>query len=154
MAFFRDAIGENDDFVGSSGSDTIFAGGGTDYAFGQDGGDLIFGSSGNDTLDLLVADFSVSGGFSFSSFEAAGGQLFNAGTEQDAPLLNDRLRVGAFTYIEAVEISVARNSQARIDEDLAQVEIDRNGDGIANIFVAIEGMTAANQLTAADFRFV
>lgn len=43
------------------------------------------------------------------------------------------------------------NSEARFDIGLAQVEVDSNGDGAADMVFRVEGMSEGGQLTASDF---
>ncbi len=73
-----------------------------------------------------------------------------AGNGADKLVFSTGQEVGTFTYGDAASFSGSGNSEARFD-GAQQVQVDRDGDGSADIAFKMSGLTAANQLTATDF---
>ena len=76
----------------------------------------------------------------------------DGGSEEGDVLRFDGLTVGTFVYLGASAFSGGSdNSEARVSGN--QVLFDANGDGTADITIALTGLTSASQLAATDFLF-
>ncbi len=148
---------------GNQGVDTLDGGDGDDTLFGGALGDRMNGESGNDTLRVGKDDaaFGGSGSDSFvfaSSNLTSGSQVIrdfdgvslNAANAEDKIVMATGLETGSFDYVGAAAFSGAGNSEARFAGSLT-LEIDQDGDGAADLSFRVNGLTAANQLTASDF---
>ncbi|GAB5469651.1 MAG: hypothetical protein Kilf2KO_26810 [Rhodospirillales bacterium] len=156
----------DDEMLGGPGEDSLFGGLGDDSLFGGGGGDRIMGRSGADVLAVRHED-QVFGGSGADSFRFNGDSLGNSGN--GGPTLRDfdgvrlgaangedklvfaaGLEAGSFAYIGTAGFSGSGNSEVRFAGD-RQVRMDRDGDGAVDSAFLINGLTAANQLTATDF---
>ena len=63
------------------------------------------------------------------------------------------LLVGTFTYIGTDGFSNTGSTEARYNGS-GKIVIDTNGDTIGDIFIALDGLTSATQISAADFVFL
>ncbi len=152
--------------AGNQGADHLLGGGGGDILFGGNGGDTLEGGGGSDTLFVGKDDtaFGGTGGddFRFNSgalgVDGSGGPLIGdfdgegLGRQNGADKLvfATGLESGSFSYIGASAFSGDGNSEARFAGN-RQVEVDRDGDGAADIFFLVEGLTQAGALTSSDF---
>ncbi len=152
--------------AGNQGSDHLLGGGGGDTLFGGQGGDTMRGQGGVDTLNIGAFDTAFGGsGADFFRFNGAalsstgsGGPLIadfdgvNLGKANgaDTLLFATGLEVGTFAYRGGQAFSAGGNSEGR-HAGGNQVEIDRDGDGAADIFFRVQGMSAAEDLTNGDF---
>ena len=60
------------------------------------------------------------------------------------------LEAGAFAYVGAAAFSGGGNSEARFAGP-RQIQVDQDGDGSVDQAFLVDGVTAANLLTATDF---
>ncbi len=152
--------------AGNQGADHLLGGRGEDTLFGGNGGDLMEGQGGVDTLHMGAGD-TVFGGGSGDYFRFNGSGLSASGS--GGPLIGDfdgvrlgkangadslffatGLEVGNFAYVAGRAFSGGGNSEARFAGD-RQVEVDRDGDGSADIFFRVDGLSVAGGLTSTDF---
>jgi len=152
---------------GLGGSDSMRAGDGDDLLFGGAEVDRMRGESGADTILLQTGDiaFGVSSqdAFRFNGEElglgGTGGPAIrdfdgvsaNAANGEDKLVFATGLEVGTFAYIGTSAFSASGNSEARFALGPGQVQVDQDGDGSADINFLVDGVTAANLLTATDF---
>ncbi|MBS7789777.1 cellulase family glycosylhydrolase [Roseococcus sp. SDR] len=131
------AAGANGRLVltGTAGADTLTGGAGADLLTGGAGADRFFFSPGQAGTDRVTDFNTLDGG-------AAEGDLLVIA----APAVGRFawLGTGAFT-------GGSDNSEARMQA--GQVLVDVNGDGTAEITIALTGLTSASQLSASDFLF-
>ncbi|GAB5469650.1 MAG: hypothetical protein Kilf2KO_26800 [Rhodospirillales bacterium] len=136
----------DDIIAGGLGDDSLLGGSGADLLLlGQ--GDRAFGGSGADSFRFDGQSQGTSGGDGprLQDFE---GSLLGGGA--DKLVFATGLESGSFAYLGAAAFSGGGDSQARFAGS-AQLQVDRDGDGAADIAVSIVGLTAADQLTASDF---
>jgi chitinase len=142
-----------DTMTGGLGADTLSGLGGRDVLIGQDGDDVLRGGAGADTL---------TGGAGADHFVFAVGDVgtdrvtdFNAldgGASEGDKLVISAAAVGDFVYRgSAAFTGGGDNSEARVAG--GTVQIDVNGDGTADIAVALTGLSSAAQLSVNDFLF-
>ncbi len=74
----------------------------------------------------------------------------NAGNGDDKLVFATGLEVGSFAYIGAAAFSGGGSSEARFDGP-RQIQVDQDGDGVADQAFLVDGVTAANLLTSTDF---
>ncbi len=74
----------------------------------------------------------------------------NGSNGEDKIVYASGLEVGTFDYIRSDPFSAGGNSEARYDGP-RRVQVDQDGDGAADQAFLIDGLTAANLLTATDF---
>jgi Ca2+-binding RTX toxin-like protein len=127
-----------DTIVGGLGADTITGGAGNDQLSGGDGADW-FGYTGAGNGIDTIADFS-------------GQTDFGGGAGEGDLLVFDDVLVGTFEYRGSQAFTGTGNTEARAAG--GQVFLDGNGDGAADIIIALNGLTDADQLVAADFAFL
>ncbi len=150
-------LGGNDTLEGNAGDDALYGGDGEDLLEGGSGadtlvissGDVAFGGSGSDSFVFDGTDLgnAGSGGPVIRDFD---GVLVNAANGEDKLVFATGLEVGSFTYIEANTFSGSGDSEARY-AGTRQVQVDQDGDGAVDQAFLVDGVTAANLLTAADF---
>ncbi len=152
---------------GNSGDNALFGGAGNDTIWGRDGLDQLYGGRGSDTLDLENLDTAF-GGSSKDSFFFDGDEVGN-GAGSGGPVIGDfqgqrvngssgldrlvfatGLETGSFAYIGGQAFHAAGNSEVRHDGG-GSLLVDQDGDGSADLFFRVEGMSQAGQLTATDF---
>jgi len=141
--------------AGNQGVDRIEAGAGDDTVFGGGDGDTMAGESGADTLAIGKDDL-VYGGSGQDWFLFRSGAL-TSGTQRIADLDGgDRLvfatgfETGTFAYIADGGFTASGNSEARL-ADPEVLEVDRDGDGLADYRMGVQGASSAGDLTASDF---
>lgn len=141
----------NDTLNGDGGNDTLLGGDGDDSASGGIGNDVLTGGTGNDILaggagaDHFIYTSGSSGTDTITDFNELDG-----GAEEFDVLEFRSLLVGTFVYRGASAFTGGSdNSEARISG--AQLLIDTNGDGTADITINMTGLTAASQISASDF---
>ncbi|MEQ8651519.1 MAG: calcium-binding protein, partial [Kiloniellales bacterium] len=151
---------------GLSGDDRVQGWHGDDLLYGGSGEDRLDGESGNDTLFMESGDAAF-GGSGMDSFlfdgQALGsngadgpvvrdldGALVNAGNGADKLVFATGLEAGNFAYLGAAAFSGGGNSEARFAGP-RQIEVDQDGDGAVDQAFLVDGVTAANLLTATDF---
>lgn len=145
-----DGVGNDLDnsLTGNSGDNRLAGNQGEDLVDGSLGDDTLFGGSGQDWFlfgGKLASGSQVIGDFDGVSLGAANGE--------DKLVFATGLEVGSFSYIEAAAFSGGGNSEARFAGG-ALLQIDRDGDGSSDISVTLAGLTAADQLTSADFVWI
>ena len=64
----------------------------------------------------------------------------------------DGLLTGSFAWIGADGFSAGGNTEARFSDGVLQLDAD--GDGLADVTISLTGLTSASQLSSADFLFV
>nr|WP_237453140.1 calcium-binding protein [Qipengyuania vulgaris] len=164
-----------DDIVhGDGGDDLVQGNNGDDGLDGGDGNDVVNGGAGNDTMtggdgnDILIGNWGVdtmTGGAGADTF------LFKAGhtgsyahladtildfSQADGDIIDlsqiDAIAGGgddAFAFIgDAAFSGTAGELRYTATEDGLMVEGDTDGDGVADLFIAVDGLA---DLTAADF---
>ena len=166
----------NDSLAGDVGNDRLLGGLGNDNLNGGDGDDVLQGSTGNDTLAGGDGDDLLSGGlgrdnltggagadvFVFSSLAQSGVIISTFDTITDFTQGEDLINLSvidakstnalpndAFTFIGAAAFNnVAGQLQALQSSGSTFVEMDVNGDGIADSIIRLTGLLTLN---AADF---
>ncbi|GAB5467992.1 MAG: hypothetical protein Kilf2KO_10220 [Rhodospirillales bacterium] len=168
--------GGDDDLQGRAGADRLFGGGGDDLVSGEESeaaADWLAGGDGDDTLLANRGDQAF-GGAGADSFVFDGnevGDRLNGGTMVAEVVLNDfggvrssvtvddrdvlvfaeGLLHGDFSYLKSAAFTEGGASEARFDKSMSQVEVDVDGDAVADIAFRIAGLAGGNQLTASDF---
>ncbi len=139
--------------TGGLGADTLTGIGGKDILIGGAGDDILYGGAGADTLtggagaDHFVFALGDVGTDRITDFNALDG-----GTAEGDRFVIKAPMVGDFVYRgSAAFTGGSDNSEARVSG--STVLIDVNGDGAADISVALTGLTKAGQLSANDFLF-
>lgn len=142
-----------DTMTGGLGADTLTGIGGKDILIGGAGDDILYGGAGADTLtggagaDHFVFALGDVGTDRITDFNALDG-----GAAEGDRLVIKAPMVGDFVYRgSAAFTGGSDNSEARVSG--STVLIDVNGDGAADISVALTGLTKAGQLSANDFLF-
>ncbi len=154
---------------GNGGDDRILAGEGNDALYGGQGEDRMEGESGNDNIRMGSGDVAF-GGPGKDDFIFSGASLGMAGS--DGPVIRDfdgvtandangedkivyatGLEVGSFSYIDGATFSGGGNSEARFG-GARQIQVDQDGDGLADQAFLVDGVTAANRLTSSDFMWL
>jgi Ca2+-binding RTX toxin-like protein len=133
-----------DTLTGGAAADRISGGTGADWLAGGAGGDRLSGGAGADRFYFSPGETGVDRITDFNTLDggAAEGDL----------LVITAPAVGSFAYLgTAAFTGGSDNSEARIQGD--RVLVDVNGDGTAEITVALTGLTLASQLSASDFLF-
>ena len=126
---------------------------GDNKLFGLDGNDSLRGGAGNDTLeggngaDRFIFSASGDGTDRITDFNE-----LNGGGEEGDLFVFEGILVGAFSYRGTSAFTGGSdNTEARISG--AQLLVDGNGDGTADITINLTGLTGASQLAASDFLF-
>ncbi len=151
---------------GLTGDDILLGGQGNDELFGGIGADRFEGGAGADTLRMATGDIAFGGaGMDEFRFGAAplgnndtGGPIIrdfngvsaNGANGEDKIVFNTGLETGSFAYIGGAAFSASGNSEARFAGP-RQLQVDQDGDGTTDQAILIDGVTAANLLTATDF---
>ena len=147
----RDTIdggADNDTLIGGADQDSILGGSGSDRLVGGTGIDTLNGGTG---ADSFVFTSLLDGNDVIQDFSGTIG----AGAQGDK-FVFEGLLVGAFDYLEGTTDGAAftgggDNSEARYDFASKRLQIDANGDGVADIILNLNGITRADQLAQADF---
>ncbi len=155
-----------DNFIaGGSGDDSLHGLGGDDRLVGGSGRDRLLGRSGNDFMVLDERDIGFGGTGADSFFvvdtDTAGpliqdfsGSQFGAGTGEGDLIALDLAELnGVFAYRGEGAFLADGNSQARFAGN-EKVMVDSDGDGGADLYMRIDNLSLAGQLTATDFIWV
>jgi serralysin len=135
-----------DDYIrGDSNGDGLVGGDGNDTLLGGDGGDYLVGGAGNDLLTGGAGDDY----FRFSALSDGSDTISDFSSAQGDRLEFENLLHGSFSYRGTAAFTASGNSEARFDGGI--VLVDANGNGVADITIIMTGISAATQLTAADF---
>jgi aryl-phospho-beta-D-glucosidase BglC (GH1 family) len=149
------AAGANGRLVltGTAGADTLTGGAGADSLSGGDGADWLTGGAGADVLtggagaDRFYFSTGLAGTDRITDFNALDG-----GAAEGDLLVIQAPAVGRFAWLGTGSFTGGSdNSEARLQS--GQVLVDVNGDGTAEITIALTGLTTASQLSASDFLF-
>lgn len=148
---------DDDGLVAHAGADTLDGGAGIDELSGGADNDSLLGGADADTLYGDAGSDTLSGGagadyFVFTPGEAGEDTVadFN-GADGDRIALALDLRVGTFAYRGSADFSGGGdNSEARYAGG-GLMHVDLDGDSFADIKFVVTGLTAANQVSAADF---
>jgi Ca2+-binding RTX toxin-like protein len=135
----------NDRIEGNGAGDSLRGGTGADHLMGGDGNDELIGGAGN---DLLVGG-AGSDDFRFKALSDGRDTISDFNSAQGDVLVFANLLHGTFSYRGTAAFTASGNSEARFEGGTVLCDID--GNGIANITIVLTGITAATQLTAADF---
>jgi Ca2+-binding RTX toxin-like protein len=153
--FILNAGGNSIDLSGQNGASYIVTGGaGVDTITGGDLGDQLTGGGGNDTLlggggaDQFRFNSTASGADRILDF--SGATAFSGGAGDGDDLVFQGLLSGAFSYVGAAAFANNGNSQARFG-GANTLQIDTNGNGVADITITLDGFTSASQITGSDF---
>lgn len=142
----------NDTLIGDAGYDTLLGGSGNDRLDGGRLKDTLNGGSGNDTLtggaDADQFMYTASGNGTDTITDFSGHIVGGAGDT----FTFDHVLQGTFAYRGSQLFTRTGNTEARVANGM--VLVDTDGDGTADITIAVTGLTSASQLTAADFQFV
>ncbi len=107
---------------------------------------MALGGSGEDAF--LFNDSNLgSGGPVIRDFD---GVSANGANGEDKIVYATGLGGGSFTYIDGAAFSGGGNSEARYAGP-RQIQVDQDGDGVTDQAFLVDGVTAANLLTATDF---
>lgn len=166
----------DDKLFGDAGNDWLFGGEGNDRLFGFDGNDLINAGTGDDRVDGGAGHDTIIGGLGADRLKGgAGADMFQFNTLSDSTaasrdvildynsaegdviylrFLGFHINVDSTTFIGDAEFTAnGRNiPEIRVFEQNGSqiVEIDRHGDGIADMQIEVRSQTA---LTFDDFFF-
>ncbi len=166
---------QNDSISGGNGFDTIFGGLGNDILNGDGHDDLLFGEAGDDTLSGGWGADSLTGGagadnltggteadtfvYTAAADSAAGATTRDTITDftpgSDVIQL-DGLVKGTLTYITAGGVftgnttTPSANTEVRYDKTNGILEIDLDGDGAADMEIALTSVTLASTLASLD----
>jgi Ca2+-binding RTX toxin-like protein len=133
---------------GGAAVDTITGGNLADSLTGNGGNDLLTGGAGADHFRFTSVTSGQDRIFDFSGTTAFGG---GAGDGDDFVFVG--LLAGTFSYVGAAAFVNNGNSQARFSA-ANTLQIDTNGNGVADITITVDGLTSATQLVASDFSWV
>ena len=141
--------------TGNAGANVLTGNASSNTLSGLDGNDTLIGSAGNDTLiggagadHFVFATGVVQGTDTISDFNTLTG-----GATQGDVLDFQGMLVGTFAYMGSDVFSGGSdNSEARVVG--SQVQIDADGNGVADFAITLTGLTSATQLTALDFLWV
>lgn len=133
---------------GGAAIDTITGGQLADVLTGNGGNDLLTGGAGADDFRFTSVTSGQDRIFDFSGTTAFAG---GAGEGDDFVFVG--LLAGTFSYAGAAAFVNNGNSQARF-AGANTLQIDTNGNGVADITITVDGLTAATQLVAADFTWM
>lgn len=104
-------------------------------------GDLLIGGSGDDSFFFDGASLGTGGGLAtIADFSAGDHLVFATGLES-----------GSFSFIATQAFSGTGSSEARFDTAKDRVEVDQNGDALADQVFALDGINKANQISSSDF---
>ena len=163
--------GKGDDrLFGHGGADQLAAGTGNDLLEGGTGDDLLAGGLGDDILRGDAGDDSLSGDGGKDLLTGGGGAdrfIFAAASESSvsAPdqitdfnphrdqLVFKGLLHGSFDYLAHEDFSASGNTQARLDTDAHRLEVDIDGNGLADMAIMLLGGASA-RLDANAFSWV
>jgi Ca2+-binding RTX toxin-like protein len=126
---------------------------GSNALSGLDGDDTLIGGGGTDTLtggagaDSFVFRNLTGGTDTITDFNGLDG-----GADEGDVLRFEGLLTGTFAYLGEDAFTAGGNTEARVSG--SKVFVDTDGNGTADITITLTGLTAANQLNAADFVFV
>jgi Ca2+-binding RTX toxin-like protein len=134
--------------VGGAAADTITGGQMADILNGNGGNDLLTGGAGADDFRFTSVTSGQDRIFDFSGTTAFAG---GAGEGDDFVFVG--LLAGTFSYVGAAAFVNTGNSQARF-AGANTLQIDTNGNGVVDITITVDGLTAATQLVAADFTWI
>ncbi len=145
---------------GNTGDNSLAGFGGDDRLSGGNGGDVLEGRSGADTLAMESGN-QLFGGSSSDSFFFDGRDLGSGGSggleivdfdgsAGERLVSASGLKVSSFSYIESAAFSAGGNSEAHF-EGGGEFQVDRDSDGTSDITFQLNGVTAAGQISAADF---
>lgn len=130
--------------TGTAGADTLTGGAGADSLTGGAGADVLTGGAGADRFYFSPG---LTGTDRVTDFNTLDG-----GAAEGDLLVIQAPAVGRFAWLGTGSFTGgADNSEARMQA--GQVLVDVNGDGTAEITIALTGLTSANQLSASDFLF-
>lgn len=151
----------NDVVLGGDGNDSVRGGGGNDVISGGEGDDVLQGEGNNDIIDGGGGSNTLVGGsendiFNFSILDGGKDIVtdFRRGFDKidlsdiDAILGNGK--VDAFKFIGGAAFSAAGQLRTYIDGGVLTLGGDVNGDGVADLVVALTGLTS---LGATDIIF-
>ena len=155
QTFNLSAAGNTLDLTGLIGNAYIVNGGAAvDTIRGGDLADQLTGAGGNDTLtgggaaDQFRFTNIVSGTDTVTDF--SGLTAFGGGAGDGDRLVFAGLLTGVFNYIDAGAFTNTGNSEARFSA-ANTLEIDTNGNGVADMTLTVTGLTAAGMVVDADF---
>lgn len=130
---------------GSDGNDTLYGGAGTDLIVGGKGADLLYGGADNDTFVFRAGESNPGGTLDRIMDFASGDRIrFDLKDDSGGAVPKSWIGTAAFSHVAGeIRYSVVGGD--------AQVETDRDGDGVADIAVMVAGITS---LSASDFVLV
>jgi Ca2+-binding RTX toxin-like protein len=157
--------GGNDTITGTAFADTINGGDGNDTMTGLDGIDTLTGGNGDDTMTGSEGNDSLTGGTGADSFvytsvnsgvdailDFSGTFSFSGGAGEGDKLTFDDLLLGTFQYIGDAVFFAQGQTEARVESE--QVQLDIDGDGYSDIAITLRGLASASQIVAGDFLFI
>jgi Ca2+-binding RTX toxin-like protein len=126
---------------GGAGDDALVGGAGADTLVGGTGRDVLTGGAGADRFVFRLGDSSSTTRDTITDFDAVSDKLVFEGVLS-----------GGFTFIGAAAFTGGAGTRARFTESTDLLEIDRNGDRVADIAITLTGVSLAS-LSATDFVF-
>lgn len=154
--------GGSDTIYGNSGNDTINGGGGSDTIYGGRGNDVLNGGNGNDILNGGMGQDTLTGGAGADTFVfdfVSDSWASRPDTITDFVSGTDRIDLSGIDADLATQGDDAFEIVTAFTENAGQivlatsggnttVQIDRDGDGVAEMAILVAGVT---NLTESDF---
>jgi len=137
----------NDTIIGGAGADTLMGLGGTDMLRGGLGADVLRGGSDNDVFDYDSVLDSYAGSMDLIYDFSAGDRIDLSTIDADNTLGGDQ----AFTFIGAAAFTAAGQVRAVGGGTTWMVQADVDGDGTADLTIAVEHPFTSFTLTGASF---
>jgi Ca2+-binding RTX toxin-like protein len=124
---------------GRAGDDRLVGGDGADQLIGGTGRDILTGGAGADRFHFRAGDSPSTAPDQITDFDATSDRLVFEGQ-----------LLGSFSFRGAAEFKATGASQARFVEASRRLEVDANGNGLADTVITLTGVTLAS-LSASDF---
>ena len=146
----------NDGLYGQGGNDVMDGGGGVDTLRGWNGNDTLFGGTDHDFLYGDAGSDSYKYTATNQSMIGNGDQIYGFdANDSSEDIVLDGLLSGVFAFLgsAANAFSGTGNTEARFNDATDLLQIDTDGNGIADMEMTLNGVSLAN-LDASDFTLI